>query len=562
LLAVLPVIYLLLKPEFLTAQPQLSVKARNGAVVSIDKYASQAGVNILKQGGNAVDAAVATAFALAVTHPFAGNLGGGGFMLIRLANGETVGIDYREMAPALATPGMFLKPDGRVDPEKSNFGYLVAGVPGTVKGLETAWQKYGTLPWKKLLEPAIALAEKGIYLNKFDAASLERNKKDLARYPETVKIYFKPNGQPYTSQDLFIQKDLANTLKAIARQGAKTFYQGQIARQIIRDFQAHGGILTSEDLKNYEVKIRQPLKTTYQGYEVIGMPPPSSGGISLLEMLHVLNYHQLNGENPLDPQNLHILVETMRYVFLDRTRYLGDPDFAQVPVEKLTGMAHARVIAKKLNLEKATPSGQLYQQVSVHDENMETTHFSVIDKAGNMVSNTYTLEEAFGSKAVVTGLGFLLNNEMHDFNINPNQANIQGGIGGNPNGIEPKKRMLSSMAPTLVLKAGKPYLITGSPGGRTIINTVLQMILATTTYGLSLHEAMLLPRLSHHWMPDLVYVEKAGWDPVLLNALKAKGHQLTEVDTLGDLHSIRINPHTGAYEAEADPRRAGWAEGY
>jgi gamma-glutamyltranspeptidase / glutathione hydrolase len=538
------------------------VKARNGAVVSIDKYASQAGINILKQGGNAVDAAVATAFALAVTHPFAGNLGGGGFMLIRLADGETVGIDYREMAPALSTPGMFLQPDGRVDPEKSNYGYLVAGVPGTVKGLETAWQKYGTLSWKKLLAPAIALAEKGIYLNKFDAANLERYKEDLARYPETLKIFFKPEGRPYTSQDLFLQKDLANTLKAIARQGAKTFYQGQIARQIIRDFQAHGGILTTEDLESYEVKIRQPLKTTYQGFEVIGMPPPSSGGVSLLQMLHVLDYHQLNPQQPLDPQNLHILVETMRYVFLDRTRYLGDPDFAEVPVEKLTGAAHARLIAKKLNLGKATPSKQLYQQVAVHDENMETTHFSVIDKAGNMVSNTFTLEEAFGSKAVVSGLGFLLNNEMHDFNINPNQANIQGGIGSNPNAIEPKKRMLSSMAPTLVLKGGKPYLITGSPGGRTIINTVLQMILATTTYGLSLHEAMLLPRLSHHWMPDLVYVEKAGWDPVLLQALKDKGHHLSEVETLGDLHSIRINPQTGEYEAEADPRRAGWAEGY
>jgi gamma-glutamyltranspeptidase / glutathione hydrolase len=546
----------------LTAQQQLSVKARNGAVVSIDKYASQAGVHILKAGGNAVDAAVATAFALAVTHPFAGNIGGGGFMLIRLAHGETVGIDYREMAPALSTPDMFLKADGTVDTEKSNFGYLVAGVPGMVKGMETAWQRYGSLPWKKLLEPAIALAEKGIYLNQFDAAILERNKKDLARYPETVKTYFKADGKPYTSQDLLIQKDLAETLKVIARRGAKAFYEGKIADQIVRDFQANGGIMTKKDLKNYQVKIRRPLTTTYQGYEVIGMPPPSSGGISIVEMLHVLNQHQLNPKKPLDPQNLHLLVETMRYVFLDRTRYLGDPDFVEVPVTKLASIGHAKAIAQKLNLVKATPSEQLYQNVSVHEENMETTHFSVIDKAGNMVSNTYTLEEAFGSKAVVKGLGFLLNNEMHDFNINPNQANIQGGIGSNPNGIEPRKRMLSSMAPTLVLKDGKPFLITGSPGGRTITNTVLQMILATTTYGLSLHEALRLPRLSHHWMPDLVYVEKQGWDPAVLQALKAKGHHLIEVDLLGDLHSIRIDPETGEYQAEADPRRAGWAEGY
>lgn len=546
----------------MTAQPQLSLKVRNGAVVSIDKYASQVGVAILKQGGNAVDAAVATAFALAVTHPFAGNIGGGGFMLIRLATGETVGIDYREMAPALAGPDMFLNADGSVDTEKSNFGYLAAGVPGTVKGLETAWQKYGTLAWEKLLAPAIALAEKGIYLNKFDAASLERDQLDLARYPETVKTYFKPGGQPYTSQDLLVQPDLANTLLAIARQGASTFYQGPVARQLIRDIQAHGGIMTLEDLRSYEVKLRVPLTTTYQGYEVIGMPPPSAGGVCLLEMLHVLQHQALNPAKPLDPQNLHILVETMRYVYLDRTRFLGDPDFAQVPVEKLTGAAHARAIAEQLNLEHATPSGQLSRQVSVHDENMETTHFSVIDKAGNMVSNTYTLEEAFGSKAVVKGLGFLLNNEMHDFNINPYQANIQGGLGQNPNGIAPKKRMLSSMAPTLVLKDGKPYLVTGSPGGRTITNTVLQMILATTTYGLSLHEAMSLPRLSHHWMPDLVYMEKGRWDPALLQALQAKGHHLAEVESLGDLHSIRINHETGEYEAEADPRRAGWAEGY
>lgn len=559
---VLIAIYELLIPDPLTAQPQLSVKARNGAVVSIDKYASQAGVRILKAGGNAVDAAVATAFALAVTHPFAGNIGGGGFMLIRLANGETVGIDYREMAPALSTPGMFLKPDGTVDTEKTNFGYLAAGVPGTVKGMETAWKLYGSLPWKKLLEPAIALAGNGIFLNSFDAAILERNKKDLARYPETVKTYFKADGRPYTSQDLLIQKDLAETLKVIARRGAKAFYEGKMADQIIRDFQANGGILTKKDLKNYQVKIRRPLTTTYQGYEVIGMPPPSSGGISILEMLNVLSQHQLNPKKPLDPQNLHLLVETMRYVFLDRTRYLGDPDFVEVPVAKLASTGHARAIAQRLNLAKATPSEQLYQNVSVQEENMETTHFSVIDKAGNMVSNTYTLEEALGSKAVVKGLGFLLNNEMHDFNINPLQANIQGGLGSNPNGIEPHKRMLSSMSPTLILKEGKPYLITGSPGGRTIINTVLQMILATTTYGLTLHEAMRLPRLSHHWMPDLVYVEKEGWDPALLQALKDKGHQLMEVDMLGDLHSIRINPDTGEYEAEADPRRAGWAEGY
>jgi gamma-glutamyltranspeptidase/glutathione hydrolase len=466
------------------------------------------------------------------------------------------------MAPARATAEMFLKADGTVDLEKSNYGYLVAGVPGTVKGLETVWKKYGTLPWKNLVKPAIELATQGVYLNVYDAASLQKNQKDLARYPETVKIFFKPDGSTYSHQDLFIQKDLAQTLKSISRYGARTFYQGRLANKIVKDFRANGGILRKGDLRKYEAKFRQPVKGTFAGYEVLGMPLPSSGGISIGEMLNVAQQLNLNYNKPLSPQNLHLLIETMRHVFLDRTRYLGDADFVEVPVQKLLATQHATAIAKKINPTQATPSGELSSKVLVHDENMETTHFSVIDKQGNMVSATITLEEAFGSKAVVKGLGFLLNNQMHDFNINPMQANFKGIAGANPNGIEPYKRMLSSMAPTLVLKDSKPYLITGSPGGRTIINTVLQMILATTVYNLSLHEAMLLPRLSHHWMPDVVYFEKGKWDPVLIDSLKAKGHTFSEVDFLGDAHSILIDPETGTIHVEADPRRAGWAEGY
>ena len=548
-------------PVKVSAQ-KLSVKAQQGAVVSIDEYASKVGVEILKNGGNAVDAAVATAFALAVTHPFAGNLGGGGFMLIRLANGEEVGVDFREMAPAKATADMFLKPDGTVDTEKSNYGYLVAGVPGTVKGLEAVWKKYGTLPWKTLLKPAINLAEKGVYLNKYDAASLEKNAKNLARYPESVKTFFKPDGTTYTATDLFVQKDLAQTLKAISRYGARTFYEGRIANKMVRDFRKNGGILKKSDLKKYEAKFRKPVKGTFAGYDIIGMPLPSSGGIAVQEMLNVLQLLKLDTQKPLAPQNLHLLIETMRHVFLDRTRYLGDADFVEVPVLKLLAPQHAIATVRKINPDKATPSKELSSKVLVHDENIETTHFSVIDKQGNMVSTTITLEEAFGSKAVVKGLGFLLNNQMHDFNINPKQANFKGIAGANPNGIEPYKRMLSSMAPTLVLKDGKPYLITGSPGGRTILNTVMQMILATSVYNLTLHEAMQMPRLSHHWMPDLVYIEKGKWDPSIIKALQAKGHTFTEVDFLGDAHSILIDPKTGIYQGEADPRRAGWAEGY
>jgi len=541
---------------------QLSVKAQNGAVVSIDEYASKIGVEILKKGDNAIDAAIATAFALAVTHPFAGNLGGGGFMLIRLATGEEVALDFREMAPTLATPGMFLKPDGSVDFELSNFGYLVAGVPGTVKGLETAWKKFGCLPWAALLEPAINLAQKGVYLNKYDAASLARYQEDLARFPETIKTFFKADGSTYGTQDLLVQPDLVNTLQTIADYGADTFYNGELADKLINDIQANGGILSKEDLKAYEVKIRKPVKGNFAGYDLIGMPLPSSGGIAVQEMLNVLKHVELDEQNLLTPQNLHLLVETMRYVFLDRTTYLGDADFVEVPVEKLLSAAHAVSIATKINYQRATPSELLSEKVLVHNENMETTHFSVIDRVGNMVTTTLTLEEAFGSKAVVKDLGFLLNCEMHDFNINPLKANFQGITPDNPNGIAPRKRMLSSMTPTLVLQAGKPYLITGSPGGRTILNVVLQIILATTKYKFNLHQALRLPRLSHHWMPDVVYFEKNGWDAAILEALVAKGHILQEVDFLGDAHSILINQETGWYEAEADPRRAGWAEGY
>ncbi|MDB5263839.1 MAG: gamma-glutamyltransferase [Adhaeribacter sp.] len=541
---------------------QLSVKAQQGAVVSIDEYASKAGVQVLKQGGNAVDAAIATAFALAVTHPFAGNLGGGGFMLIRLASGEEVALDFREMAPARATADMFLKADGTVDYELSNFGYLVAGVPGTVKGLEAAWRKFGSLPWANLIQPAIDLAHHGIYLNAYDAASLVRHQKDLARFPETIKTFFKLDGFPYGTSDLFRQPNLAATLAGIAQGGAAWFYEGEMADRFIADVQANGGIINKADLKDYEVKFREPIKGTFGGYEILGMPLPSAGGVGVQQMLNVLKYLNLDEHNPLEVPNLHLLLETMRYVFLDRATYLGDTDFGKVPVAELLSEGHAAAIAAKIDRQRATPSQLLFEDVQVNNENLETTHFSVIDKQGNLVSATLTLEEAFGSKAVVKGLGFLLNCEMHDFNINPRQVNFQGITPANPNGIAPHKRMLSSMTPTVVLKDGKPFLVTGSPGGRSILNVVLQVILATTLYKLPLQRALALPRLSHHWMPDVVYLEKGRWEAETVQALASQGHSVAEVDFLGDAHSIFIDPVTGLYEAEADTRRAGWAEGY
>jgi len=543
------------------AEIKLSAQGCRGAVVSVEKNATQIGIEILKTGGNAIDAAVAMAFALAVTHPFAGNLGGGGFMLIRLATGEEIGIDFREMAPRQSTPTMFLQADGTVNTELASFGYLVAAIPGTVKGLETVWQKFGSLSWESLIKPSIALAQEGIYLNKYDAAELRKNQQFLALFPETRKVFFKPDGQTYGTKDLFKQPDLARTLQAIACYGAKTFYEGSLANKIVADFATNGGIITKQDLKSYEVKFRTPIKTHFQGYEVLAMPPPSAGGITVLQLLNILQQFDL-AKDPLQPENLHLLIESMRHVFLNRTKFLGDPDFVHVPMERLLAGNNAREIVKIINRQKATPSKALSGDVSVHKENIETTHFSVIDEAGNMVATTITLEDGFGSKAIVKDLGFLLNSEMHDFNINPFQKNIQGGVGSNPNGIAPQKRMLSSMAPTLVLKQGKPFLITGSPGGRTIANTVLQVILGTTIYGLTLKETLRLPRFSHLWMPDFVHIEKNSWPAEIIQALEAKGHIVNEGDYLGDAHSILINPETGEYEAEADPRRNGWAEAF
>lgn len=541
------------------AERQLSVKSQNGVVVSADKYASEVGIDILKKGGNAVDAAVATAFALAVTHPFAGNIGGGGFMLIRLADGTSVSIDYREKAPAASHPEMFLDKDGEIDPVSSRYGYLAAGVPGTVRGLELAWKTYGKLQWHELIAPAIALAENGFNLNDFEIEDMKRNEDGLKRFPETKRVFFKKDGSLYSTDELFIQKDLANTLKKIAENGADEFYTGTIADLIVVDFQQNGGILTKEDLLNYEPIIRDVLKGSYKGFEILTMAPPSSG-ITLLEMLKALENFEI-GKKPQSAENLHIMAEVMRRAYFDRARYLGDADFVDVPVHSLLSDDYSKELISSIS-KKATPSDSLIENVVYRNENMETTHFSVADSEGNIVSNTYTLEEAYGSKAVVKGLGFLLNNEMHDFNIQSNKANFWGGIGDDPNKIEPGKRMLSSMIPTIVLKDGKPMLVTGSPGGRTIINVVLQVIVGVTDYNLSLKDAIALPRISHQWMPDLLYVEKGRFSDDVIEELEKKGHSIKEMESIGRANSIHIDPEAGEFHGEADGRKGGWAAGY
>jgi gamma-glutamyltranspeptidase/glutathione hydrolase len=526
--------------------------------VSVDEYASKVGVAILKKGGNAVDAAVATAFALAVTYPQAGNIGGGGFMLIRMNNGETAAIDYREKAPMKASARMFLNPDGTLDTISSNYGYLVAGIPGTVRGLELAWKKYGRLPWKELVMPAVELAEKGFKLSPQFASYLESNRDYLSMFGETKKIFFKTNGNAYHAGEVFIQRELGRTSRTIADKGAGAFYEGPLANAMIEEMTKNGGIWSKEDLKEYQAVVREPIRGTYRGYEVIGMPPPSSGGIILNEMLNILENYNLKKN---EAETEHLIVESMRLGFFDRIKYLGDADFVEIPTERLLSKEYAKALSNKIDRNKAASSEELGNAGSQTGESTETTHFSVIDPEGNVVSNTYTLEEWFGSGAVIKGLGFLLNNEMHDFSLEPDVKKFKTQV-HNPNLIEPGKRMLSSMTPTLLLKEGKPILITGSPGGKTIINTVLQIIIATTDYKLTLRDAIDLPRLSHVWKPDRITVEKNRWDWKTLNLLKSKGHNIAEVDFIGDAHSIWIDPVTGLIYGEADTRRYGWAEGY
>lgn len=537
---------------------QKSVIAKHAAVVSVDEFASKVGVAIMKKGGNAVDAAVATAFALAVTYPQAGNIGGGGFMLIRMNNGETVAIDYREKAPLRSHADMFLLPDGSLDTVSSNIGYLVAGIPGTVRGMDLAWKKYGKLPWVDLLMPAVELAERGFALNPEFAAYLEFNRDYLSRFDETKRIFFKANGESYKAGELFIQKELARTLRMIADNGADAFYTGPLADAMLAEVTKNGGIWTKKDLEEYQAIIREPVRGTYRGYDIIGMPPPSSGGIVLTEMLNILENFDLK-KNETESQ--HLMVETMRFGFLDRIKYLGDADFVEVPTGRLLSKDYSRALSEKIDRNKAASSEELGDAASMINESTETTHFSVIDPEGNAVSNTYTLEEWFGSGAVIKGLGFLLNNEMHDFNIEPDVKKFKTEI-HNPNLIEPGKRMLSSMTPTILLRDGKPVLITGSPGGKTIINTVLQIIVGVVDLQLTLREAVDRPRLSHTWKPDRITIEKGRWDDKTLRILRSKGHKLAEVEFLGDAHSILIDPSRGLIYGEADTRRYGWAEGY
>jgi gamma-glutamyltranspeptidase/glutathione hydrolase len=533
---------------------QHDVVSSRGVVVSVSREASDVGAEVLRRGGHAVDAAVATAFALAVTHPAAGNIGGGGFMMVHdVCRRDVVCVEYRETAPCASTREIFSKLNA------SSRGHLSAGVPGTVHGLALAHEGFGRCPWSSLVEPAVTLAADGFPIDNSLANSLNGWLKGLDKFPEAHRVYSKPDGTPWQAGDRLVQPDLAKTLRQIADCGPDAFYHGAIADQIVAEMQAGGGLISKADLACYRAHLRWPIHGTYRGYDVFGPPPPSSGGTALVQMLNVLEQFDLAKMNRDSAETTHLFAEAMRRAYFDRARYAGDPAFTQVPVGRLTSKAYARELAAGIDLQRATRSDQIGAELLTKAEGESTTHFSVVDAAGNAVANTYTLQDSYGSKVVVRGAGFLLNNEMTDFNLEPGVTDRDGRIGTPANLVEPGKRMLSSQTPTIVMKDGRVVLVTGSPGGRTIINTVLGVVTNVIDFGMTVRDAVNAPRLHHQWLPDVIKSETGRVSSDVRQQLESLGHRLEESKKQGDAHSIWINPATGVRHGAADKRISGHA---
>jgi len=532
------------------------VIAENGMVSSQERYATEAGLAVLKEGGNAIDAAVTMGFTMAVTLPSAGNIGGGGFMLVHLADeNQTIAIDYREKAPQAATRDMFLDETGDVDPEKSRHSYLAVGVPGTVAGLTMALEKYGTISLARALQPAIELAENGFPVSEYLHRSLVAVKERMQAYPASLAIFYKPGGEPYQIGETLMQRDLAQSLRLIAREGSKAFYHGAIADAIVTEMAANDGLISKADLAEYQPVIREPIRGTYRGYEIYSMPPPSSGGIHLVQLLNILEAFPLSELGQNTAQTIHLMTESMKLAYADRSKYLGDTDFVSVPISGLISKSYAEQLRRNINLTQATPSQEIAPgNPNPFIESNNTTHYSVIDNQGNAVANTYTLNFSYGSKITVPGTGILLNNEMNDFSAKPGVPNAFGLIGGEFNAIEPEKRMLSSMTPTIVLKEGKPFLVTGSPGGSRIITTVLQVILNVIDHDMNVAEATNAVRVHHQWLPDQLMIEQ-GLNEDTRRLLEEKGHQMTVTNTMGSTQSIMLVDQT--LNGASDPRRPG-----
>ena len=527
------------------------VTAPHGMVVSASSIASEAGRDVLAAGGNAVDAAIATGFALAVTYPVAGNIGGGGFMVVRFPDGRATTIDFRERAPDAATPGMFTDSTGAYSAQIHHGSYKAVGVPGTVAGFALAHRQYGKTKWARLVAPAVHLARDGFPVASGLAQSLEWARSQLQAYPASMTAYTR-NGTPYAAGETLRQPDLAQTLARIRDDGQDGFYRGETARLIAAEMRRGGGLITEADLAHYEAKERAPIRGSYRGYDIISMPPPSSGGVALVEMLNILEGFDLRAARHNSAPYAHLVTEAMRRAFLDRARYLGDPDFVQPPVERLTSKAYAVELRASIQAVRASLSAPA--QVDERYESKETTHYSVVDSSGMAVSVTYTLEDAYGLGAVVPGAGFLLNNEMGDFNGLPGLTDTTGLIGTAANVARPRKRMLSSMTPTIIARDGRLVGVVGSPGGRTIINTVLQVILNQVDFDMGIQDAVAARRFHHQWLPDVLYVERDGLSTDAVSALENAGYRIQSIDGQGTAHSIRIDPLTGARQGAADQR--------
>jgi gamma-glutamyltranspeptidase/glutathione hydrolase len=543
------------------------VRARRGMVASTNEVASRVGVDVLKRGGNAVDAAIAVAFALAVTHPSAGNLGGGGFMMIRLKSGKTTAIDYREMAPEAATRDVYLDKAGNVIEGEGGplVGYRASGVPGTVRGMELALKKYGSgkLSWSQLLEPARRLAAGGIVVTYSLARSLRGNQEYLSQYPETKRIFLR-NGDYYKEGEWFYQPELAQTFARLQRHGPNEFYTGRTARLIVDDMQQHNGLITLKDMRGYVAKEREALRGTYRGYEVISMPPPSSGGAVLIEMLNILEGFDLKKNDWASSERYHLMTEAMRRAFADRAEYMGDSDFVNVPLKGLLEKSYAARLRATIDLERASSSETVRAGKPAGLESEETTHFTVVDAQGNAVANTYTLNNSYGSAVVAKGTGILMNDEMDDFAAKPGTPNLYGLIQGERNAVAPRKRPLSAMTPTFVLnKDGSLWFTIGSPGGPTIINTALCVITNVIDYEMNIQHAIDAPRIHHQWLPDELVYEPYGLSGDTQKALIARGHKLAKPRYLGDAEGIMIDPETSLRLGATDPRRSdGLAVGY
>jgi gamma-glutamyltranspeptidase/glutathione hydrolase len=543
------------------------VRAKRGIVASTNEVASRVGVDIMKRGGNAVDAAIAVAFALAVTHPAAGNLGGGGFMVIRLKDGKTTAIDYREMAPAAAHRDVYLDKEGKLIKGEggSLVGYRAAGVPGTVRGMEMALKKYGSkkLTWSQLVEPARQLAANGFSVTYSLARSLRSSGDYLGQYQETKRIYLN-GGKFYKEGEIFRQPDLAATFARLQRSGPNEFYEGETARLIAADMKRNNGLMTLADLSGYVAKERQPLRGSYRGHDIISMPPPSSGGAVLIEMLNILEGYELNKLDANSSDRYHLMAESMRRAFADRAEYMGDSDFVKVPVAGLIDKAYAATLRSSINTDRASSSAEVRAGRPVGYESDETTHFTVVDAEGNVVANTYTLNNSYGAAAVAKGTGIILNDEMDDFAAKPGTANMYGLIQGERNAVAPRKRPLSAMTPTIVLrKDGSFWFTVGSPGGPTIINTVLCVITNVIDYGMNIQHAIDAPRIHHQWLPDELVWEPFGLSGDTQKALSSRGHTLAKPRYLGDAEGIMIEERTGIRLGATDPRRSdGAAVGY